>query len=79
MWRLRQNQPAFELVDGPMAGRKFIHGEAYEQVPAGSEHQFEAITEDRDRPSGQTADPAKKNRKVEQSSDEERTDVEQPR
>lgn len=41
MWQLKSTQPAFEMVDGPMAGRAFVHGLPYDQVPPGEAHRFE--------------------------------------
>jgi len=41
MWKLKTNQPPFEMVDGPMAGRQFGHGIDYAEVPADQEHRFE--------------------------------------
>lgn len=45
MWVLKANQPSFELVDGPMTGRKFRHGERYAEVPEREQHRFERRSE----------------------------------
>lgn len=45
MWQLKNNQPPFEMVDGPMAGSVFKHGRLYGEVPAGHEHRFEQTDE----------------------------------
>lgn len=44
MWNLKRNQPAFEVVDGPMVGRKFCHGETYTDIPPAESARFEKIT-----------------------------------
>jgi len=41
MWQLKKNQPPFELVDGPMAGRQFVHGRDYEAIPDNYRSRFE--------------------------------------
>ena len=33
MWKLKEDQPAFEMVDGPHAGKSYRHGESYAEVP----------------------------------------------
>ena len=43
MYRLKHNQPPFEVVDGPMAGQKFAHGFVYTDLPAGEQERFEPI------------------------------------
>ena len=43
MYRLKHNQPPFEVVDGPMAGQKFAHGFVYSDLPAGEQERFEPI------------------------------------
>jgi len=43
MYQLRRGQPAIEIVDGPMAGRKFRPGVQYAEVPPGEMHRFEAL------------------------------------
>jgi len=44
MYRLKKGQEAFELVDGPMAGRKFVPGRSYEEIPAQEKRRFEKIS-----------------------------------
>lgn len=43
MHRLKKGQEAFEVVDGPMAGRKFRPGEVYAEIPAQEKRRFEAV------------------------------------
>lgn len=49
MWKLKKTCSPFEMVDGPMDGRKFDHGTEYAEIPsryAGSfEHTGESIIE----------------------------------
>ena len=33
MYKLKPSSPEFEVVDGPLAGRKFKRGEVYAEVP----------------------------------------------
>lgn len=40
-YRLKQNQPEFMAVDGPMAGRRFVHGAEYGEIPEGMSSRFE--------------------------------------
>ncbi|OPY74716.1 MAG: hypothetical protein A4E64_02138 [Syntrophorhabdus sp. PtaU1.Bin058] len=42
-YRLKSNEAPFEVVDGPMAGRKFSAGETYTEVPPQEAHRFEEI------------------------------------
>jgi len=44
-YTLKKNQPAFEVVDGPMARQKFTHNVTYSQLPNGYEKRFEAVKE----------------------------------
>ena len=44
-FRVKENQPAFEVVEGPLAGRKFMHGRAYAEIPPGYRARFEAVAE----------------------------------
>lgn len=43
MYRLKANQPPFEVVDGPAVGQKFAHGFVYPDLPAGESHRFEPM------------------------------------
>jgi hypothetical protein len=45
-YRLKSNEAPFEIVDGPMAGRKFAAGVIYEEVPPQEAHRFEEIARD---------------------------------
>lgn len=40
-YKLKANSPAFEIVDGPLAGRKYLEGQVYAEIPPGYEHRFE--------------------------------------
>lgn len=44
-YRLKKNEPAFEVVDGPLAGRKFGHGLVYDEVPKNESRRFEKLEE----------------------------------
>lgn len=41
MPRLLPNQPEFELVDGPLAGRQFTRGKDHPEIPPEMAHRFE--------------------------------------
>ena len=43
MFRLKKGQPEFEVVDGPMTGRKFLRGVDYAEVPPGEKRRFDEI------------------------------------
>ncbi len=43
MYRLKKGQPPIEVVDGPMAGRSFIPGQAYKDIPATEKCRFEKV------------------------------------
>ncbi len=45
-FRLKENQPAFEVVEGPLAGRKFVHGYTYAEIPPGYRARFAAVAEE---------------------------------
>ena len=42
-FRLKPNQPAFEAVDGPLAGRRFVHGRVYAEIPPADRERFEKV------------------------------------
>ncbi len=42
-YKLKPNQPDFEVVDGPMAGRKFVAGQTYTEIPPQEKNKFEKI------------------------------------
>ena len=41
MWTLKPNQPPFEMVDGPLAGRAYRHGQEYAAIPESEAYRFE--------------------------------------
>jgi len=43
MVKLKKNQEAFTVVDGPDAGRTFERGVEYDHVPKGYESRFEKV------------------------------------
>jgi hypothetical protein len=43
MYRLKKTSAAFELVDGLLAGRKYLHGKLYAEIPPEHRGRFEAI------------------------------------
>lgn len=42
-YRLRKNVADFEVVDGELAGRKFVAGETYLEIPRTEKEKFETI------------------------------------
>jgi len=42
---LKPNKPPFEMVDGPLAGRRYEHGTRYSEIPHGLDHRFMAVPE----------------------------------
>ncbi len=42
-FRLKQNEPDIEIVDGPFAGRTFKAGEIYAEIPPAEAARFAAI------------------------------------
>lgn len=43
MWQLKKNQPPFEAVDGEFAGRQFVHGPLYKEIPGNDKDRFEQV------------------------------------
>ena len=41
MWTLKPNHPPFEMVDGPLAGRAYRHGQQYAEIPEAEAYRFE--------------------------------------
>ena len=41
MYKLKKNMENFQVVDGPLAGRKYVRGKEYSEVPAEERHRFE--------------------------------------
>lgn len=44
MYRLKNGQEGFEVVDGPDAGKSFRRGKTYPSVPAGYENRFDKVS-----------------------------------
>lgn len=42
-YRLKNNAADFEVVDGKFAGRKFVAGETYREIPPMEAEKFETI------------------------------------
>jgi hypothetical protein len=40
---LKKNTEEFQVVDGPLAGRKFKRGKVYGEIPEGEAHRFEKL------------------------------------
>ena len=40
-YRLKPGQESFEVVDGPSAGKKFLRGQTYMEIPAEYRKRFE--------------------------------------
>lgn len=45
MYTLKKGQPAIEVADGRFAGRKYRHGELYDEVPEQEKHRFEQVAD----------------------------------
>jgi len=43
MFRLKNGQDTFTVVDGPDAGKTFQRGMEYEAIPPGEGHRFEKV------------------------------------
>jgi hypothetical protein len=58
MKTLKSNQPAFELVDGPGAGKRYVPGRHYAEaeIPAGYERRFESVKQPAAKPPKKTGD-----------------------
>ncbi len=56
MYMLKNNQPDFEVMDGQFAGRKYVHGVEYAEVPPDEVRRFTRIEENKT----QASPPAKK-------------------
>lgn len=44
MFRLKNGQEAFQVVDGPDTGKTYQRGVEYESIPAGEGHRFEKVS-----------------------------------
>ncbi len=53
MFRLKENQSGFDMVDGPLAGRQYRPGQTYEVVPERYADRFEKV-----KPEPRTETPA---------------------
>lgn len=42
-YKLKPNEPDFIVVDGDLAGRRFVAGEVYEKIPMNEAHKFQEI------------------------------------
>lgn len=48
MFRLKKGIESFQVVDGPFAGRKFLKGKEYAEVPDGERGKFrKTVTSDK--------------------------------
>lgn len=56
-YQLKPGQEAFEVVDGPMAGRCFAPGKIYNQIPKSEARRFAKVTETE--PEASAAKPAR--------------------
>jgi hypothetical protein len=43
MYKLKTSEPAFEVVDGKFAGRKYRHGQTYQEIPPEEKDKFDRI------------------------------------
>ena len=44
MYKLKRGVQAFDVVDGPFAGRKFVPGKEYAEVPPQEKHKFDIVS-----------------------------------
>jgi len=42
-YRLKDNQPDFDVVDGPFAGKQYRHGRDYDTVPPDQAQRFDEV------------------------------------
>ena len=47
MYKLKKGQPGFEVVDGPMKGKKFEPGKVYKDIPPQERHRFEEVKKEK--------------------------------
>lgn len=66
MYRLKEGQESFTVVDGPLAGRTFIPGQPYPEIPPEEAHRFKhpgeavmASMAEKEAPAAESAKPAK--------------------
>lgn len=52
IYRLKPGVESFDVVDGPYAGRRFVRGLTYTDIPPEEKHKFEEVRD----PTGQGAD-----------------------
>lgn len=43
MYMLKKGVPPFEIVEGPMAGRRFVPGQSYAEIPDQEKDRFEKV------------------------------------
>jgi len=43
MFTLKKGAESFQVVDGPLAGKRYVRGKAYKQVPPEERAKFEEI------------------------------------
>ena len=68
-YKLKPNVPDIEIADGPFAGRKFVAGEIYKEIPTGEEKKFEPV------PQAQEEQPGKIDKRRSESGKQEVTDA----
>lgn len=44
MFKLKSNQESFRVIHGPFAGRQFLRGVTYAEVPSEEKHKFEDLS-----------------------------------
>lgn len=54
-YRLRPGQETIEIVDGPMAGRRYEKGKTYAEVPPQEAHRFEEMRPKKKAPAKKSA------------------------
>jgi hypothetical protein len=59
MYRLKTGQESFTPVEGPLAGRDFVPGKLYREIPPGTEGKFQKIPDEAPPQDPETARPAR--------------------
>jgi len=55
MYKLRQGQESFQVVDGPFEGRQYARGRLYREVPAAYRSRFETVQGESPEPKARSA------------------------
>jgi hypothetical protein len=50
MYQLKSTSPDFRVVDGPFAGRIYLSGKRYQDIPPQEAHKFDEVPENTEKP-----------------------------